>query len=252
MAADLAKDKRCHFDAEAACPGRAAKARRNPSEAVAELRATMARIRALAASKLDAATAHFVRHHDRHTSRKDSTCQLTVALPGVQLGIWVNVAKNLRLRLIEHPAMGVATDVPRPIILQLVGLRCLHLRHDPLPSPADLLGEVPPALLTVGGVLFVELMDVPERPRIVKARAPDIKDAGTWAMLRLTDRTGTLARQPYPAVDPLTGQLQQCPPMQVPRPPLEPTPRCPARPALPPPDPLPSAQRGPARGPALT
>jgi hypothetical protein len=210
-------------EARAAAARRAAKPKRTPSEAVADLRATMARIRALAAAKLDAATAHFVEHHDRHTNRKDSTCQLAVALPGVQLGVWVNVAKNLRLKLIEHPAVGVATDVPRPIILQLVGLRCLHLRHDPL-SPAD-----PADLFTVGGVLFVELVDVPERPRAVRARAPDVKDAGAWAMLRLTERSGALARQPYPAVDPITGQLQQSPPMQAARPPARPPFRPPRR-----------------------
>ena len=34
-----------------------------------------------------------------------------------QVGIWVNIAKNLRLKNIEYNSLGVVTDVPRPIIL---------------------------------------------------------------------------------------------------------------------------------------
>ena len=178
-------------------------------DAVARHRAMIARIRDLIVLKIDHATAHFVQNHDRNTNRKDNTCQITVSRRGVGVGVWVNVGRNLRLKQIEHRDLGVSSDIPRGLVLALVGVRFLHLRQDPL-SPFEA-----PELLTVGGVLFAEVLDVPEKPRMVKARVPDIKDAGLWAMMRLTDRSGTLCKQQYPAVDPLTGQLQPAPPMQA-------------------------------------
>ena len=135
------------------CPGINTKDRRLTNTArcaqsivtAATLRATVARIRDLVTLKLDAATAAFVQHYDKHTNRKDNTCQLTVALPGVQLGIWVNAAKNLRLKLIEHPAMGVVTDIPRPIMLQVPHARRLPaagtLRRKAMPPRCENAGS---------------------------------------------------------------------------------------------------------------
>jgi len=177
-------------------------------ELTTKYRDYISRLDKLIVDKIDFATAHTLEHLDKHTT-KDNTCQLSMNNALLRFGLWVNIAKNLRLKSIEYPELGLTTDIPRPIILQTVAVRMIHYRRDPY-SPFEL-GDY----FTIGGVLVIEVLEVPERPRVVKAHVPDVKDAGTWNMIRITETSGTVVRQPYPVVDPVTRIVQSAPPMQV-------------------------------------
>lgn len=56
------------------------------------------------------------------TSSSLLQCQISVANQNLKFGIWVNIAKNLRLKSIEYHDLGFTTDIPRPIILQVRNL----------------------------------------------------------------------------------------------------------------------------------
>lgn len=179
-------------------------------ELTVKYRGYIKKLRKLVEVKTDYATAHMLEHLDKHINTQDNTCKVFNTTPMQKYGIWVNIAKNLRLKTIEYPELGLMTDIPRPIILASVAVRMIHYRLDPL-SPFEM-GE----FFTVGGVLFIEVLDVPDRPKVVKAHVPDVKDPGSWAMIRISDTRGCVERQQYPAVDPITGLINAAsPPMTV-------------------------------------
>ena len=72
----------------------------------------------------------------------------------IGVGFWANVAKNIRQKMIVHSALGLATDVPRPIITTNVALRMIHFECDPLTELED------KADYSVGGVLAIGVSTV--------------------------------------------------------------------------------------------
>ena len=78
--------------------------------------------------KTDYATAIMLEKVEQYTNTKDNTCQLSIPSQGLKFGIWVNIAKNLRLKSIDYPDLHLSTDIPRPIILQTVAVRMIHYR----------------------------------------------------------------------------------------------------------------------------
>mmetsp|Transcript_24971 Transcript_24971/g.59572 ORF Transcript_24971/g.59572 Transcript_24971/m.59572 type:complete len:770 (+) Transcript_24971:119-2428(+) len=168
----------------------------------------MLKIKMIIEEKIDRASAWMLEHVDQNIAT-DNTCQCEFFTPLQKVGIWVNIAKNLRLKNIEYSSLGVVTDVPRPIILSTCALRLVHFRKDIRSHVAT--GDY----FTIGGVLIMEVLDVPERPRQVKAHLPDVKEGGYWHMKRISDTAGSVSRQEYPARDPNTGILAKVPPIQI-------------------------------------
>jgi len=60
---------------------------------------------------------------------QDNTCQHSLATPLQRWGMWVNTTKNVRIKLIEYPNLGLKTDIPRTIILQTVAVRMMYYTH---------------------------------------------------------------------------------------------------------------------------
>jgi hypothetical protein len=54
----------------------------------------------------------------------------------VSWGLWVNTARNPRLRVVEWPGLGVAIEVPKQIALANVALRVLVGRTGRRQAPA--------------------------------------------------------------------------------------------------------------------
>ena len=117
----------------------------------------------------------------------------------------------MRIKQIEYPNLAFKTDIPRTIILQTVAVRMMHFRKD-LVSPF-----VSGDYFTIGGVLFIECLEVPDRPKQIKSHVPDVKDSGNWNSIKMTETKGAVERQSYPPIDLATGQMQTVgvPPMKV-------------------------------------
>jgi len=171
----------------------------------------MKKLRELIKFKLDHATAEMLEHLDPYIDHKDNTCQHSLLTATQRYGIWVNTTRNVRIKAIEYPNLGLKTDIPRTIILQTVAVRMMHFRND-LVSPF-----VSGDYFTIGGVLVIECLEVPDRPKVTKSHVPDVKDSGNWNFTQVTDSKGEVERQPYPPLDPTTGQMQTVgvPPMKV-------------------------------------
>ena len=178
------------------------------STGVDKYRGYMRQIKLLIQQKIDRASAWMLEHVDQFIAA-DNTCQIEHSSALQKLGIWVNIAKNLRLKNIEYSSLGVVTDVPRPIILQTCALRLVHFRKDV--RSHDEAGD----FFTIGGVLILEVLDVPERPKQIKSHIPDVKEGGNWSMKRVSESTGSVVRQEYPSKDPTTGIVAKVPPINI-------------------------------------
>ena len=177
----------------------------------------MKRLRQLIMYKLDHSSAEMLEHLDPYIDPKDNTCQHSLATELQRFGMWVNTTRNVRIKAIDFweqknaTNLGLKTDIPRTIILQTVAVRMMHFRKD-LVSPF-----VSGDYFTIGGVLFIECLEVPDRPKQIKSHVPDVKDSGSWNFIKITERKGEVDRQSYPPIDPTTGQMQTVgvPPMKV-------------------------------------
>ena len=97
----------------------------------------------------------------------------------------VNTTRNVRIKEIKYwDDLGLKTDIPRTIILQTVAVRMYHCRKD-LVSPFKS-GDY----FTIGGVLFIECLEVPSLPKPLKSHVPDVKDSGNWNVVMITKEKG--------------------------------------------------------------
>jgi len=184
---------------------------KNEEEALNKYEQFIKTLQDLILMKLDHATAKILENLDDHVT-KDNICQIDLSTVLQKYGMWVNVAKNLRLKNIEYPSLGLHTDIPRPIILQTVAVRMMHFRKDILSSPSQA-----EDFFTIGGILYIEVLEVPDRPKAIKSHVSEAKDSGRWMIVKITSSSGDVIRQVYPPIDPVTGLVQTIgiPPMQV-------------------------------------
>ncbi|KIY95176.1 flagellar associated protein, partial [Monoraphidium neglectum] len=116
---------------------------------------------------------------------------------GVSWGLWVNTARNPRLRVVEWPGLGVAIEVPKQIALANVALRVLRLPFD------DRRGRCSRGLAAVGGVLRAELLALP----------PPARRAGGWVVRQMTPLVTGVSVVPYPippaGTDPAAWRAQE-------------------------------------------
>ena len=45
--------------------------------------------------------------------------------PAAKLGLWVNLAKNPRFKTIFIPALGLTAELPKPLALASIAVRCV-------------------------------------------------------------------------------------------------------------------------------
>ncbi|EKX46299.1 hypothetical protein GUITHDRAFT_138392 [Guillardia theta CCMP2712] len=136
---------------------------------------------------------------DEFTNEKHEM-QLSQRGTRMRLGLWVNVAKNLRLKAVDYSDLGLGTDIPRPIITNNVALRLLHVPDDPF-----VFGESDQFACTLGGVLVIEILEMERLPKVVKG----------WHMLEVKEGDDKAKKIEYGPVDPITGIREKVPPMTV-------------------------------------
>ena len=67
-------------------------------------------------SKLDSATAEFLQRSEDFVNNKMECC-VTVAARGCHFGLWVNLAKNPRIKSIEYADLSIAVELPKSLAL---------------------------------------------------------------------------------------------------------------------------------------
>ena len=119
------------------------------------------RIRDAIRQKLDAVTANILQYADQYASQK-LECQKFLEAAGMKFGIWVNLAKNPRIKAIEYPELAISFDLPKSLTTSSVAIRTFELEYDDLPY------DQPSDLMPVGNILHMQLLAIPPPPKRVK------------------------------------------------------------------------------------
>jgi cancer susceptibility candidate protein 1 len=126
------------------------------------------------------------KYADQFGRESNENFQITAAVGTYRFGIWGNMTKNPRLfyslclfysiltsnytihnrfKAIEFPELGMSTGLPKPLALANVAIRMLH-KSDPT---CGVLYEKQSKskLNIIGGVLYFDLVELPEAPKKV-------------------------------------------------------------------------------------
>ncbi|KXZ46913.1 hypothetical protein GPECTOR_39g407 [Gonium pectorale] len=173
-----------------------------PNEWVADFESDLRSLYSVINSRIDRLTAVVLHHGDEYANEKNEI-QLGHVAGTFKWGIWVNTAKNPRLKVVEMPSLGVVLDIPKQIALANVALRVQHRWG---PGSDEFFGRCGNQWMAVGGVLVVDLLALP----------PSAKKVRGWTLRQVTPLAANVQRVPYPippaGADPLTWQSEEEPP----------------------------------------
>nr|ACN22074.1 inner dynein arm I1 intermediate chain IC97 [Chlamydomonas reinhardtii]ACN22075.1 inner dynein arm I1 intermediate chain IC97 [Chlamydomonas reinhardtii] len=118
-------------------------------------------------------------------------------------GVWVNTAKNPRLKAVEMPQLGVTLEIPKQIALANIALR---VQQRSGPGVDEYFSRCANAWMAVGGLLAVDLLAMP----------PGAKKVRGWTLRQVTPLALNVQRVPYPippaGADPATWASEEEPP----------------------------------------
>ncbi|EFJ46480.1 hypothetical protein VOLCADRAFT_92992 [Volvox carteri f. nagariensis] len=167
-------------------------------------------------ARIDRFTAAVLHHCDEYANERNEI-QLGHVAGTFKWGVWVNTAKNPRLkvrvgvegeeggevRVVEMPQLDVTLDIPKQIALANVALR---VQHRSGPAADEFFWRCGNQWMAVGGVLVVDLLALP----------PGAKKVRGWTLRQVTALASNVQRVPYPippaGADPLTWQSEEEPP----------------------------------------
>lgn len=145
--------------------------------------AALAALGRMTIEKLDAVTADILANADeRATSRNE--LQLCAQAEWHKFALWVNLARNPRVRSVELPEVAVSFELPKALALASVAIRVVQFRAEhAMPSFG-----VPSPYQAVGGVFLLELLQLPPVPKRVKG----------WTLRQVGPSAHTVTRMAYP------------------------------------------------------
>jgi cancer susceptibility candidate protein 1 len=180
--------------------------------AVPRLHDNIAMLRRLTGKKLDYISAHLCQHAEEHADAANYV-NLMSRTESIDYGMWVNLARQPRTKMVEYPDVDVTIEIPRALALANVAIRVLHYCYDEL---SERPGGSP--FLALGGPFAVELLALPPPPKEVKQ----------WTLRQVTGLSKDVLRLPYPippagaeAFEPGTiapmgeGAIASAPPLRV-------------------------------------
>ena len=142
--------------------------------------------RAMVLAKVDGATGDFLSHADEHANARNEV-QYEHSAPSCKFGLWVNLAKNPRIKSIEFDALSITTELPKQLALASIALRVMQFSSELLTPQQPPLGASSP-FMALGGVLSIELMALPQPPKKVKG----------WTIRPVAEAGVPIVRQSYP------------------------------------------------------
>ncbi|KAJ3150288.1 Protein casc1 [Geranomyces michiganensis] len=154
------------------------------------LTAHLLRIRQLVHSKWDRATTQILQHVDQFAREPNENFQLSASTHNYAFGVWGNLTKNPRHKVIEFGDLHMSTSLPKPLVLGNVSIRMLL--ESSFTATADfedqaVVGKRPP-MSVIGGVLNLDLIEMPDLPKTVDA----------WTIRPMLAHEGKITTIPYP------------------------------------------------------
>lgn len=144
--------------------------------------------------KIDLATADFLQRANEFVNAKNE-CVTCVTVPGCRFGLWVNLAKNPRIKSIDLPELSLSIELPKALALASIAVRVVQTSIDLFSDystagpkePEE--GEKPPCgMMTLGGVHNFALLALPPTSTKVKG----------WTMRLVTEMTDSVVTVQYP------------------------------------------------------
>ncbi|KAI9138734.1 hypothetical protein BKA69DRAFT_1089659 [Paraphysoderma sedebokerense] len=169
---------------------------------VQRLVAQLRMLRSMVLSKWDAVTLNILQNTDYFPREPNENFQYFADMyPHYLYGVWGNLIKNSRHKSVcfsDNPHFSL--QLPRPIALANVGIRMLYYTgvaeglvfcHTPTIdrlSRSDENNSKKCSMSVIGGVLYFDLVELPEPPKVVEF----------WTLRPVFPSTGNLRRLPYP------------------------------------------------------
>ena len=167
----------------------------DPKQA-ARLERYVADVRKALAEVLARCSAHVCDHAETYTNA-DKEAQLEAGGASARCGLWLNLARNPRIKAVEFPGTGLGMELPKPLAMAPVAIRMVHLNDNEFEDRTK--GE----LTAVGGVLRVDTLTLPLPPKAVADWTLRASVAGVEGREpeRDADVKEGLAHYVYPAAD---------------------------------------------------
>ncbi len=155
--------------------------------------------------KLDGATAEFLQRAEEFYNRDTQSCIVMLPAAGCRFGLWVNLAKNPRMKMIEYAELNVTIELPKALALASIAVRVAQYEDDIVSPYASEEARAAATLMALGGVLKIDLVGLPQPPKKVKG----------YTMRVVNEMTTSVVHTEYP-IRGADGQLPTAaPPLRV-------------------------------------
>jgi hypothetical protein len=136
----------------------------------ARLRSHLLHLDRVMLEKFDSLTADVLQHIDYFQREASENFQLSETGKDHSIGIWGNVTKNPRFKIIDFPEIRMSASLPKPLALSNVGIRMLQISN----SGISTIYEEPHLesklhMSCVGGIILLDLVEFPELPRSIES-----------------------------------------------------------------------------------
>jgi len=157
-------------------------AARNEAKQAAWQHEIQARLKEEMQRKVDGATADFLARAEEFADPKSHLCQTCIVAEGCRYGLWVNLAKNPRIKAIDYAELSVSVELPKALSLASIAVRVMQYANDMVTGTAST------GWMTLGGVIELELLTLPPPSKKIKG----------WTMRQVTEMTESVVKLQYP------------------------------------------------------
>ncbi|KAJ3106096.1 hypothetical protein HK100_003786 [Physocladia obscura] len=155
-------------------------------------------MRNLILAKWDLVTCRIMQHYDHFNNEPNENFHYANSTENYIFGVWGNLTRNPRHKTIEFSNIKLAMSLPKPISLASVSIRMLYEYGQTVFAPFYY-QEAEQHMSVVGGVLFLDLFEMPEAPRIL----------GSMIIRQILCPDGKLKRIQYPFKKSLTEAAEE-------------------------------------------
>ncbi|RKO87557.1 hypothetical protein BDK51DRAFT_27374, partial [Blyttiomyces helicus] len=156
------------------------------------LRVHMLRLRQIINDKWDVVSQHILQHVDQYSREPNENFYLVDSTRHYGFGLWGNLTKNPRFKTIDFDAVSMSSSLPKPLALASVAIRMLYESGNTVGVSFEEQEGI--SMSPVDGVLFLDLVEMPDPPKTVDA----------WTIRPVLSATGRLKRLGYPFKKPVT------------------------------------------------
>lgn len=137
----------------------------------------------LISSISDMMTAWFLQHYDYFVDEEGGVRHEEI-LEACRWGLWLNITKNPRLKLLEFPVLQCSLEIVKQLALAPVAIRAQHL-----PTCEQYNSVCTNELIALGPVMTFELLTLPQ---------PSKATVNQWVMRVRSPLTNSINKIPYP------------------------------------------------------